>query len=138
MGHLIKVLKLHWSYLPFLFIFREISKGVHTIVTICHQFGVLKAPVIQTFFIGTSSLTVITPIIPQISYHSILYAQGPNMLRNIFICLYTYICIYIWRLFIPSIFRKKKVCTFLNFQGLSIFCFNGNIRKREPIMQDSI
>ena len=52
---------------------------------------------------------------------------------------YIYMCIYMWRLFIPSIFRKKKVSTFLNLQGLSIiFCFNGNIRKREPIMQDSI
>ena len=35
--------------------------------------------------------------------------------------------------------QKEKGLYISNLQGLSIiFCFNGNIRKREPIMQDSI
>ena len=50
-----------------------------------------KLQLSKSFSFGTPSLRVITPIIPQISYHSIVYAQGPNLLRNIFLCLYTYI-----------------------------------------------
>ena len=92
MGNLIKVLRLHWSYLPFLFIFRDILKGVHTIVTICHQLGVLKAPVIQKFFfwhsIFKSNYSNYSPNF--LSFYSIC-TRPKYVERHIFMFMYIYI-----------------------------------------------
>ena len=139
MGNLIKVLRLHWSYLRFLFIFRDILKGVHTIVTIFHQFGVLKAPVIQKFFywhfIFKSNYSNYSPNF--LSFYSIC-TRPKYVEKNI--CMFIYIYMYKYMKIVHSIYiQKEKGLYISNLQGLSIiYCFNGDIRKRKPIMQDSI
>lgn len=96
---------------PIPFIFRDISKRVHTIVTLCHQFGVLKAPVIQKFFYWHF-------IFKKNNYSS----YSPNFWSfysrctkpEVIFFMYIYVC----ResapnlIFIPFTFRKQKVSTF--------------------------
>lgn len=51
MGDLIKSSEASLVLSPTLFLFRDILKGIHTIVAICHQFVPLNVQVIQEIFL---------------------------------------------------------------------------------------